>query len=140
MARFYANRCGVVLRGQLAAGDDVLIGQLWLQQGMVNGFGELFERECSEVKRPFSIHFAPSSRCLAQIAAPINPALLPSCAGTTSTCSESTRNTLARIERRIGSSINSPAAATPPPMTMRRGVVAVITLAMPAPMMLPANS
>src|SRR5262249_625484 len=53
---------------------------------------------------------------LAQSAAPINPALLPNCAWTTSTWSESTRKTRARIERRIGSRINSPAAATPPPL------------------------
>src|SRR5215813_8241806 len=77
---------------------------------------------------------------LAHSAAPINPALLPNCAWTTSTLSESTRKTRARIERRIGSRISSPAAATPPPITIRRGVTAVITLAMPAPMTLPANS
>src|ERR1051325_3676615 len=76
LVRFYADRRRVIPRGQLAAGDDVLLGQLWLQQRMVNGFGELFEREGSEVERHLSIHFAPSNFCLAQIAAPINPALL----------------------------------------------------------------
>src|SRR5215218_4791216 len=51
------------------------------------------------------------------IAAPIEPAHVPSSAGTTSTSARDVVRTRSRSSSRIGRKRRSPAAATPPPMT-----------------------
>ena len=66
-------------------------------------------------------------------AAPMAPAHVPSSAATTVTPSSEVVLTRSRSSARIGSNRRSPAAATPPPMTTRSGVMRVTRFAIPMP-------
>src|SRR5512141_847953 len=77
-------------------------------------------------------HAAPA-RSAPCTAAPIAPAHVPSSAGTSVTSSIEVVVTRRAISARMGANRRSPAAATPPPRTIRSGDSTVIMLAIPIP-------